>query len=291
MKIRIYISVSLLSRVLCVREHLPTRLPDLIEDAETYSISKTIPRPKLNPTVTQIETEEFRDGVFRQRLHYFISALLLMYVATVLVGSVTLATGELVHRRLQDAKRAKESTDTPTESTEVLKENAHMPKACTETPKESTETPKRPLSIKQEQLVTQLVCAMAIGVCLSAVIFSLDAKCLSKDVGLNWEVYLVLFGSQCLWFLVQAVVKACIETGSLPFYTFLRCSVALIPLFGRNDACDILKEMILGALLLQSDHIGAKLFGLLAWAHVIVLRAYLCATGWDSLNLEKGFRV
>ncbi|CAE7458479.1 unnamed protein product [Symbiodinium natans] len=282
MKIRIYICVSLLSSALCVREPLPTdlpaepealptQLPDLIEDVATSSLSKLVKRPALNPTPQQIQEEEKHEpGASWQRLRYFVSFLLLMYMATVIVGSVIMAIGRLAH---QQSEQPMESTKRPKESAETQKESAET--------KPKNQTADRALSIKQERLLTQLVCAMVIGVCFFVITFSLDAGIISKGYGLNWEVYLLLFGTQCVWFLVQALIKACIETGPLPMYTFLRCSVALVP-FIRNDACDILKEMILGGLLIQSNNPVAKLFGILAWAHIIVLRAYLCVRGRDS---------
>ncbi|CAK9020481.1 unnamed protein product [Durusdinium trenchii] len=110
---------------------------------------------------------------------------------------------------------------------------------------------------------------------LTACVWSLQTGRLSKTVGLDWEVYLLLFALVSFWLLVQAVfaVRMLKPGEKFKLSTFVvACLTSLTPFV--SDYFDTLKDAIFGALCVQSQHLGIQILGWLCWVYLLAIHIF-----------------
>ena len=104
---------------------------------------------------------------------------------------------------------------------------------------------------------------------------SLATNRLSKDTGLDWEVYYLLFLINCTWLVVQAAVAVFRLRGRRKFSlsVFAECTiVGTWPIL--SDAYDTLKDVLFGALCIQSEYVLLKIIGAASWMYLILIHVY-----------------
>ena len=110
---------------------------------------------------------------------------------------------------------------------------------------------------------------------LVASLWSLKTGRLSKVTGLDWEVYLILFCCVGLALLVQAVwAVARLKPGDRFDSTAfaIAASTSMAPII--SDFYDTLKDVIFGALCLQSEHLMIQILGVVSWLYLCLFHAY-----------------
>jgi hypothetical protein len=127
----------------------------------------------------------------------------------------------------------------------------------------------------------------------AASIWSLQTGRLSKKLGLDWEVYLFLFCCGCLSLLIQSVVAvAWLKAGDrFDATAFAMASMSVLPVV--SDQFDTLKDIIFGALCVQSEHWAMKVLGVLSWLYLLAFHAWFvfCAgmTDFEVFKVEQEF--
>ena len=129
---------------------------------------------------------------------------------------------------------------------------------------------------------------------LVASLWSLKTGRLSKVTGLDWEVYLILFCCVGLALMVQAMwAVARLKPGdrfdSTAFAVASFTSMAPI----ISDFYDTLKDVIFGALCLQSEHLMIQILGMVSWLHLFLFHAWFLLMGDKdcSRNVIESLRI
>eukprot|EP00435_Cladocopium_sp_Y103_P034956 s1385_g9.t1 len=244
-------------QTLCVYANFPDFpvLPDIVEGVEGavsgHLRVSTVSAPDVLPTVEQIEDMPAEES--EERRHYFAAAFLLVFLVIVVTGTFIMVVGLKVKKQFTSG------------SYELLEH-----KAETETKKEG-----QPDASTMERLRVLLMFSLTVAASLAACIWSMSTNRLSKSVGLDWEVYLVLFLGLGISLLVQAIIFVIRTDPKKEFEasTFAMASItAMMPFI--SDVFDTLKDVIFGALCLQSVHWFMKLAGLLSWIYLLLVHLY-----------------
>ncbi|CAE7783542.1 unnamed protein product, partial [Symbiodinium pilosum] len=93
--------------------------------------------------------------------------------------------------------------------------------------------------------------------------------------GLDWEVYYLLFALNCAWLVVQAAMAVLRVRGQRKFSFFAFAEATIVgtwPII--SDAYDTLKDVLFGALCIQSEHWLLKLIGVISWLYLILIHMY-----------------
>ena len=123
---------------------------------------------------------------------------------------------------------------------------------------------------------------------LVASLWSLKTGRLSKVTGLDWEVYLILFCCVGLALMVQAMwAVARLKPGdrfdSTAFAVAAFTSMAPI----ISDFYDTLKDVIFGALCLQSEHLMIQILGVVSWLYLCLFHTWFLVVGGKRIDIES----
>jgi len=197
-----------------------------------------IESPEFLPT-----KDELRDQNSNHRAHFWLQACGYTYLTAVLAGTAIMQIGIKV-RRSQYALLVPSEKDTE----------------------------KNP---EKERISVVIVFFCTYTVCLVTVIWSTATNRLSKDTGLDWEVYWVLLTANCAWLLIQAAVLVATTTNEdYSVSAFLEASVfGTGPLFA--DSFDTLKDAMFGGLCWQSSRSELKIIGIVSWAYLALIHVRL----------------
>ena len=114
------------------------------------------------------------------------------------------------------------------------------------------------------------------GLCIAVVSDGIISNTLSKDTGLKWESYTLLFSAGCCWMLCQAGVLAIqLEPGR----GYSRTSFGEAMLSGIapfiTDSFDTLRDTVFGGLCFTSKKGGLHVLGGISWAYLFVFHCCL----------------
>ena len=131
------------------------------------------------------------------------------------------------------------------------------------------------LSVRTQRRLVFLSFGVTMSLSLVASLWSLKTGRLSKVTGLDWEVYLILYCCVGLALLVQAVwAVARLKPGhrfdSTAFAVAAFTSMAPI----ISDFYDTLKDVIFGALCLQSEHLMIQILGVVSWSYLFLFHIW-----------------
>ena len=131
------------------------------------------------------------------------------------------------------------------------------------------------LSVRTQRRLVFLSFGATMSLSLVASLWSLKTGRLSKVTGLDWEVYLILYCCVGLALLVQAVwAVARLKPGhrfdSTAFAVAAFTSMAPI----ISDFYDTLKDVIFGALCLQSEHLMIQILGVVSWSYLFLFHIW-----------------
>eukprot|EP00438_Fugacium_kawagutii_P026478 Skav202789 [mRNA] locus=scaffold326:610701:614134:+ [translate_table: standard] len=118
---------------------------------------------------------------------------------------------------------------------------------------------------------------------------AMDAKDSSERMhyfALDWEMYYLLFASNCIWLILQAVAaaaRAAHMDRTFALTAFFEGTVTgTFPLIA--DAYDTLKDVLVGALCLHSDSALLKVIGVASWVYLAAI--HVVFLGWFPLVKE-----
>ena len=142
------------------------------------------------------------------------------------------------------------------------------------------------LSKQTQQCLVILSFGVTMSLSLVASLWSLKTGRLSKVTGLDWEVYLILFCCVGVALLVQAVwAVARLKPGdrfdSTAFAVAAFTSMAPI----ISDFYDTLKDVIFGALCLQSEHLMIQILGVVSWLYLFLFHTWFLLVGEKNCKL------
>ena len=257
------LQISMRVQLLAVLCHGLPSLPDFLEVSEDllewkkwkqefaeYQFPTVQPPEKMLPTTDQLAALPPPEA--RARFNYYFAVGAILYFGTQVIGCAIFWCGGW-DKRWKTLPTSEPATDGGDESSAPL------------------------LSIRVEKYLAGTVCALSMGACFAVVTFSLMTGRLSKRTGLDWELYMILFGASCLWSLVQAVLRVCIFREGLPPLFFVSSTLTILPIVG--DSCDTLRDIIFGGLCFMSDNMWLKGLGILSWVHVVGLHVYFMVKG------------
>eukprot|EP00435_Cladocopium_sp_Y103_P013848 s5178_g3.t1 len=219
-------------------------LPDLVQIVENSFhgnfTEQTVEEPKeFLPTIAEIRA--MTDQERARRFHWFLCVFLLVFLCVVLSGTVIMMAGaELKALR----------------SHQALGQTALLSKGA------------------QLRLV-MLSFGGTVLLSFAACLWSLENGRLSKTFGLDWEIYLLLFGCAGASLLIQAVLAvAWLKPGDrFDATAFAVASFSsMAPII--SDQFDTLKDIIFGGLCLQSQHWFMKIVGVLSWSYLLAFHAW-----------------
>ena len=224
-------------------------LPDLVEIAENsvhgnFS-GKTVEEPKIwLPTIAEIKA--MTDDERTDRFHWFLFVFGSVFFLVVSAGTLVMVVGAEVKAF----------------------GNSYQGLGHT-----------APLSRKAQIQLVVASLVVTISLSFTATLWSLQTGRLSKKVGLDWEVYLFLFCCGCFSLLLQSIVAvAWIKAGDrFDATAFAVASMSVLPFV--SDQFDTLKDIIFGALCVQSEHWAMKVLGVLSWLYLLAFHAWFVFCG------------
>eukprot|EP00435_Cladocopium_sp_Y103_P001551 s4924_g1.t1 len=224
-------------------------VPDLVEMAENsvhgVLSPPTVEEPKVwLPTIAQIN--DMTDEERGDRFHWFLFVFVVVFFSVVSAGTIVMVVGA-------EAKAL-------CNSYHGLGQTA-------------------PLSNWAQILLVVLSLVVTISLSFIATLWSLQTGRLSKKLGLDWEVYLLLFCCGCLSLLIQSVVAVAWLKAGARFDTtaFAVASMSILPI--ASDQFDTLKDIIFGALCFQSEHWAIQSLGVLSWLYLLAFHAWFVFGG------------
>eukprot|EP00435_Cladocopium_sp_Y103_P064814 s1665_g26.t1 len=231
------------------------------------------------PKVSQIETMTREESM--ERFHWFFCAYVLIFLGVSLLGSVIMVVGPMLKSK---AFASSDDSDSA-ESSELLSSDSE---ACIlrVSSYEALGPSFTALSPRTQQCLVLLSFGVTMSLSLVASLWSLKTGRLSKVTGLDWEVYMILFCFVGLSLLVQAVwAVARLKPGdrfdSTAFAVAAFTSMAPI----ISDFYDTLKDVIFGALCLQSQHLMIQILGVVSWLYLFLFHAvFLVAVGCKKIK-------
>eukprot|EP00435_Cladocopium_sp_Y103_P005385 s3595_g1.t2 len=214
-------------------------LPDLVEIVENSFhgnfTAQTVEEPKaLLPTIAAIRA--MTDKERGDRFHWFLCVFLLVFVCVVISGTVIMMVGAKLKAL---------------GSYHALGQTA-------------------PLSQVAQLWLVMLSFGCTVLLSSAACLWSLQTGRLSKTLGLDWEVYLLLFCCAGASLLIQAVVAvAWLKRGDRFDATAFAVAAVSSMVPPISDQWDTLKDIIFGGLCFQSQHSSIQAVGVLSWSYLL----------------------
>ena len=262
----------LLLSVVCAASGFTLEMPELPDLIGTVGkvfggnfTLKMVEEPKVFlPKVSQIESMTREESM--ERFHWFFCVYVLIFLGVTLLGSVIMVVGPILK------SRCLASSSDSAESSELLSSEACDLSVSSYEALGPTFTA---LSLRTQQCLVILSFGVTMSLSLVASPWSLKTGRLSKVTGLDWEVYLILFCSVGLSLLVQAVwavtrLKPGDRFDSTAFAVASFTSMAPI----ISDFYDTLKDVIFGALCLQSEHLMIQILGMVSWLYLFLFHIW-----------------
>ena len=221
------------------------------------------------PKVSQIESMTREESM--ERFHWFFCVYVLIFLGVTFVGSVIMVVGPILK-----SKCLASSSDSA-ESSELLSSEACDLSVSSYEALGPTFTA---LSVRTQRCLVFLSFGVTVSLSLVASPWSLKTGRLSKVTGLDWEVYVFLLCCVGLSLLVQAMwAVARLKPGdrfdSTAFAVAAFTSMAPI----ISDFYDTLKDVIFGALCLQSEHLMIQILGVVSWLYLFLFHAWFLLMG------------
>ena len=273
----------LLLSVVCAASGFTLEMPELPDLIGTVGkvfggnfTLKMVEEPKVFlPKVSQIESMTREESM--ERFHWFFCVYVLIFLGVTFVGSVIMVVGPILK------SKAFASSSDSAESSELLSSEACDLSVSSYEALGPTFTA---LSLWTQQCLVLLSFGVTTSLSLVASLWSLKTGRLSKVTGLDWEVYVFLLCCVGVALLVQAVwAVARLKPGdrfdSTAFAVAAFTSMAPI----ISDFYDTLKDVIFGALCLQSEHLMIQILGVVSWLYLFLFHAYFLLVGdKDCIN-------
>ena len=219
-------------------------LPDLVgmvdRAVHRHFTVQTVEEPQaFLPTIAEIRA--MTDQEKTERLHWFLSVFLLVFLCVVISGTVIMVVGAWLKAR---------------GSYHGLGQTAA-------------------LSGRAQLRLVMLHFGGTVSLSFAACLWSFETGHLSKTLGLDWEVYLFLFCCAGASLIAQAVLAvARLKVGDRFDATAFAVALffSLAPF--SSDQFDTLKDVIFGWLCWQSQHVFLKIVGVLSWSYLIAFHAW-----------------
>ena len=219
-------------------------LPDLVEIvANSFHgnfTAQTVEEPKeFLPTIAEIRA--MTDQERADRFHWFLCVFVAVFLSVTIVGTVIMVVGAELKAF---------------SSYQALGQTA-------------------PLSQGAQLQLVMLSFGSTVLLSFAATLWSLENGRLSKTLGLDWEIYLLLFCCAAASLLIQAVLAvAWLKAGDrFDATAFAVASFSSMAPF-LSDQWDTLKDIIFGGLCLQSQHVFMKIVGVLSWSYLVAFHAW-----------------
>ena len=239
---------------------------------------KMVEEPKVFlPKVSQIESMTREESM--ERFHWFFCVYVLIFLGVTFVGSVIMVVGPILK------SKAFASSSDSAESSELLSSEACDLSVSSYEALGLTFTA---LSLRTQQCLVILSFGVTMSLSLVASLWSLKTGRLSKVTGLDWEVYLILFCSVGLSLLVQAVwAVARLKPGDRFDSTAFAVSAftSMAPII--SDFYDTLKDVIFGALCLQSEHLMIQILGMVSWLYLFLFHIWFWFQSFGNSRVRK----
>ena len=289
-KLKGAMQMILLLSVVCAASGFTLEMPELPDLIGTvgkvfggHFTLKMVEEPKVFlPKVSQIESMTREESM--ERFHWFFCVYVLIFLGVTLLGSVIMVVGPILK-----SKCLASSSDSA-ESSELLSSEACDLSVSSYETLGPTFTA---LSLRTQQCLVLLSFGVTVSLSLVASLWSLKTGRLSKVTGLDWEVYLILFCCVGLSLMVQAVwavtrLKPGDRFDSTAFAVSAFTSMAPI----ISDFYDTLKDVIFGALCLQSEHLMIQIIGVVSWLYLYLFHAWFLFMGEkDYVDLQRSLPI
>ena len=264
----------LLVSVVCATSGFTLEMPELPDLIGTVGkvfggnfTLKMVEEPKVFlPKVSQIESMPREESM--ERFHWFFCVYVLIFLGVTLLGSVIMVVGPILK------SKAFASSSDSAESSELLSSDSETCDLSMSS-YEALGPTFTALSVQTQRCLVFLSFGVTVSLSLVASLWSMKTGRLSKVTGLDWEVYLILFCCVGLALLVQAVwAVARLKPGhrfdSTAFAVAAFTSMAPIV----SDFYDTLKDVIFGALCLQSEHLMIQILGVVSWLYLFLFHIW-----------------
>ena len=219
-------------------------LPDLVGMVDSavhrHFTAQTVEEPQaFLPTIAEIRAMTDREKT--ERLHWFLCVFLLVFLFIVVSGTVIMVVGAELKAR---------------GSYHGLGRTAA-------------------LSDRAQLWLVILSFGGTVSLSFAVCMWSFETGHLSKTLGLDWEVYLLLFCCAGASLIAQAVLAvAWLKAGDrFDATAFTVASFSSMAPF-LSDQFDTLKDIIFGWLCWQSKHLFMKIVGVLSWSYLLAFHAW-----------------
>eukprot|EP00435_Cladocopium_sp_Y103_P008223 s3723_g2.t1 len=226
-------------------------LPDLVGLLQRGRVEMMDEPDSVLPTAKEVDEMSEKEGAFR--LHFYVSALLLCYFFTQILGTSIMVLGS----KCLNCRRA----------------HHHDEETATLVPSVPSSMAK--LRVGKQRLLVATVFLATYGVSLMATIYSISQQSLSPMSGLDWELWLGLFSLNALSMLVQAFVAVGrLNVGrSFRLGAFAEASLTgMSPVI--SDQFDTVKDVVFAGLCFQSDSLFLHVMGICSLLYLLFIHFY-----------------
>eukprot|EP00438_Fugacium_kawagutii_P033792 Skav218847 [mRNA] locus=scaffold2397:38150:39109:+ [translate_table: standard] len=134
------------------------------------------------------------------------------------------------------------------------------------------------LDLESQRVLVAIAFAASLISCTATGIWSLQTDALSKDTGLDWEMYAALFatgGGSGVCVLIQAIFAVTWLPAGQAFGIFAFAEAAFVSLAPFiSDAFDTLKDTIFCCFCFQSQFLVLKVIGAMSWLYLVAIHIY-----------------
>eukprot|EP00435_Cladocopium_sp_Y103_P068258 s1665_g31.t1 len=268
----------LLMFVICAASGFTLEMPELPDLIATLGkvfhgnfTLKMVEEPDVFlPKVPQIETMTREESM--ERFHWFFCVYVLIFLGVTLLGSVIMFVGPILKSKCLASSDSAESSELLSSDSEASDSSVSSYEALGPT--------FTALSPRTQQCLVILSVGVTMSLSLVASMWSLKTGRLSKVTGLDWEIYLILFCCVGLSLLVQAVwAVARLRPGDRFDATAFAVAAftSMAPII--SDFYDTVKDVIFGALCLQSKHLMIQILGVVSWLYLCMFHAWFVLVG------------
>eukprot|EP00435_Cladocopium_sp_Y103_P035376 s631_g9.t1 len=183
-----------------------------------------------------------------ERLHYFVSVFVVLYLVILTAGSAVMVLGPIL-------------------------------KGCINRtfPYHGLDQSEPPgLSIGFQRVLVAVAFSLTVAACTAACLFAMQTGRLSKVSGLDWELFAVLLAFGGMSLLLQCFFAVCWlpVNERFGYFTFAEATFTGLTPF-VSDAFDTLKDTIFSALCFESKHTTLKIVGVISWLYLLALHVFL----------------
>eukprot|EP00438_Fugacium_kawagutii_P034600 Skav225832 [mRNA] locus=scaffold345:15014:16870:+ [translate_table: standard] len=223
---------------------------------------------KLMPTVDMLQDMTPHES--EERFHFFASLFFLIFFTIIILGTGIMWVGSQIKEALDCSYRFQ-----PLSSSRIGRVSLCSSASESSSEESSDDGDADGLRLESQRVLVTIAFGSTLLACGATGICSMATGTLSKNSGLDWEMYALLLAGGGIAVVVQAVfaVKWLPKGRTFAISTFAEAAfVSLAPFI--SDSFDTLKDTIFCCLCFESQFLVLKVIGAMSWLYLVAIHIY-----------------